>query len=335
MTGASCARYLNSLRIDITTAESGLRDSVSGVMADISPTPHNTQQFEVHLVDGTWELFRHHYGMPSAVRARPNAAVRAVVRSMVGLLESGATHIGIATDHVVESFRNAIWPDYKTGDGIEPALVAQFELLEQALIACGFTVWPMVEYEADDALASVAALAARDPRVSRVIICSPDKDLAQCVQGTRVVQWDRRTDTIRDADGVRAHFGVAPAQIPDWLALVGDAADGFPGLPGWGARSASVVLAHFGTIDDIPDDPARWDVSVRGAARLAETLRDQRELAQLFRTLAVLKKTLDLSGDDVGLLRWTNPATNVPAIWDQIAAPEIPLRLKEVAVRRR
>ncbi len=327
MTGASCARYLNSLRIDITTAESGLRDSVSIAMADTSPTPHDTQQFEVHLVDGTWELFRHHYGMPSAVRARPNAAVRAVVRSMVGLLESGATHIGIATDHVVESFRNTIWPGYKTGDGIEPALFAQFELLEQALVACGFSVWPMVEYEADDALASVAAQAARDPRVSRVIICSPDKDLAQCVRGTRVVQWDRRKDTIRDADGVREHFGVAPEQIPDWLALVGDAADGFSGLPGWGARSAAVVLDRFGAIDAIPDDPERWDVSVRGAARLAETLRGQRELARLFRTLAVLRDDLDLVGPNIDALRWASPGAEIDDHCDRIGAPEIPERL--------
>lgn len=290
-----------------------------------------TRPLRVHLVDGTWELFRHHFGMPARVRAGERTAVRAVLRSMAGLLESGVTHLGVATDHVVESYRNALWPGYKTGDGIDPHLLAQFGPLEDALRACGVTVWPMVEFEADDALASAALRAAADPRVAQVVICSPDKDLAQCVQGQRIVQWDRRTGQFRDAEAVREHFGVAPAHIPDWLALVGDSADGFPGLPGWGAKSAAAVLARFGTLDDIPDDPGSWPTSVRGAARLADTLARQRDLAHVFRTLARLRTDVPLMPDGVDGLRWRGPAPRFADIAAELNAPELPGRLAACA----
>ena len=229
---------------------------------------------EIHLVDGTYELFRHHMGLPREVAATsPRAATRGVVGSVLDLLERGATHVGVATDTVIESFRNDLWPAYKTGAGIEPVLRDQFPLVEDALAALGVTVWGMVEVEADDALATAAARLCGAAGVGRVLVCTPDKDLAQCVRGTRVVQHDRRRDAIRDEDGVWERFGVGPASIPDYLALVGDAADGFPGLPGWGARSAAAVLARYGHIDAIPDDPAAWDVPVRGAARLYATMR--------------------------------------------------------------
>ena len=211
----------------------------------------------VHVVDGTYELFRHYYALPSAhdEDGREIAAVRGVLASIRSLFRDGATHVGVATDQVIESFRNALWPGYKTGAGIDPDLLAQFPLLEEELTVAGITVWPMVEFEADDALASAAAAAAADPRVERVIICTPDKDLAQCVRGTRVVQLNRRTRTVFDEAGVTAKFGVPPASIPDYLALVGDAADGFPGLPGWGAKSAAAVLARYGHLEAIPADP--------------------------------------------------------------------------------
>jgi 5'-3' exonuclease len=288
----------------------------------------------IHLVDGTWELFRHHFGVPGPVRAREGAAARAVARSMASLLEDGATHVGIATDHVVESFRNALWPGYKTGDGIDPHLFAQFGLLEDILRACGFVVWPMVEFEADDALASAAAIAGADPAVDQVVICSPDKDLAQCVRGTRIVQLDRRTDTVRDEAGVIAHFGVAPAQIPAWLALVGDSADGFPGLAGWGARSAAAVLSVYGSIDEIPDDPATWSVPVRGAPRLAAQLADNRALAELFMTLARLSTGVDVLPDGVDELRWRGPGGGIDRLADRIGAPELGARLRDLAARR-
>jgi 5'-3' exonuclease len=288
----------------------------------------------VHLVDGTWELFRHHFGMPSGVRSRELAAVRSVVRSMVGLLESGATHLGVATDHVIESFRNALWPGYKTGEGVDPHLLAQFVPLEDALRACGITVWPMTEFEADDALASAAAVAAADPAVGQVVICSPDKDLAQCVEGTRIVQWDRRTDQYRDEAGVREHFGVAPGEIADWLALVGDSADGFPGIPGWGARSAAAVLASYGSIDAIPVDAAEWSVPVRGAQRLAAALAAARERAELFRTLARLRRDVTVLPDGIGALRWGGATDRIGAVADDIGAPEVPARLARLAGER-
>jgi 5'-3' exonuclease len=261
---------------------------------------------EVHLVDGTYELFRHFYALPSSRDAdgREVAAVRGVVGSVLGMINGGATHVAVATDHVIESFRNDLWPGYKTGEGIDPDLLSQFPLLEEALAAAGITVWPMVEFEADDALAAGAALAADDPAVERVIICTPDKDLAQCVRGSRVVQMDRRRRTIRDEAGVIAKFGVAPASIPDYLALVGDAADGYPGLPGWGAKSTAAVLARFGRLEEIPADSRDWHVNAMNAGALAATLVREREKACLFRTLATLRTDIPLF-ESVEELRWT------------------------------
>jgi 5'-3' exonuclease len=251
---------------------------------------------EVHLIDGTYELFRHYYALPSARDrdGREVAAVRGVVGSVMGMIRGGATHVGVATDHVIESFRNELWPGYKTSEGVEPELLAQFELLEAALVAAGVVVWPMVEFEADDALASAAAIAARDPRVERVVICTPDKDLAQCVRGTRVVQLNRRTRVTMDEAGVAAKFGVPPASIPDYLALVGDAADGYPGLPGWGAKSTAAVLAKFGHIESIPADWHAWSVNASNAGALARTLAEERENALLFRKLATLRSDIAL-----------------------------------------
>jgi 5'-3' exonuclease len=259
----------------------------------------------VHLVDGTYELFRHFYAMPPAkdAQGREIAAVRGVLASMRAMAREGATHIGVATDHVIESFRNALWAGYKTGEGIEPALWAQFPLLEEELAAAGFVVWPMVEFEADDALAAAAALAVDDPRVEQVIICTPDKDLAQCVRGSKIVQLNRRTRTLFDEAGIEEKFGVPPASIPDYLALVGDAADGFPGLPGWGAKSAARVLARYGRLEAIPADPREWQVPVTNAKTLAATLAREHDNALLFRTLATLRTDIPLF-DDVETLRW-------------------------------
>jgi 5'-3' exonuclease len=229
-----------------------------------------------------------------------------VVGSILGMINGGATHVGVATDHVIESFRNRLWPGYKTGDGIDPALWSQFQLLEDALVALGVATWPMVEFEADDALAAAAEIAARDPRVERVHICTPDKDLAQCVRGTRVVQVNRRSRTTLDEAGVAAKFGVPPASIPDYLALVGDAADGYPGLQGWGAKSTAAVLSRFGRIEAIPDDWRIWNANVTGAASLCRVLQRDREQALLFRTLATLRTDVPLFSD-VEELRWNGP----------------------------
>ncbi|HXB73282.1 MAG TPA: 5'-3' exonuclease H3TH domain-containing protein [Candidatus Acidoferrales bacterium] len=263
---------------------------------------------EVHLVDGTYELFRHYYAMPPA-RDRDGcevAAVRGVLASVMGMIAGGATHIAVATDHVIESFRNQLWPGYKTGAGIEPDLLAQFWLLEDTLAAAGVVVWPMVEFEADDALAAAAVAAARDARVERVIVCTPDKDLAQCVSGTRIVQLDRRARITRDEAGVIQKFGVPPASIPDYLALVGDAADGYPGLPGWGAKSSAAVLARFAHLESIPADWREWHVNANKAGALARTLLDERDRALLFRTLATLRTDIALF-DDVDQLRFNGP----------------------------
>jgi 5'-3' exonuclease len=271
----------------------------------------------VHLVDGTYELFRHYYALPSARDSDGNevAAVRGVLNSVLGMIRDGATHVAVATDHVIESFRNGLWPGYKTGEGIDPDLLAQFSLLEDALAAAGIVVWPMVEFEADDALAAAAVAAAGDARVEQVIICTPDKDLAQCVRGTRIVQLNRRTRVTRDEAGVIQKFGVTPASIPDYLALVGDAADGYPGLPGWGAKSTAAVLAKFGHIESIPADWREWSVNAANAGALAHTLSQERDRALLFRTLATLRTDIALF-DDVDELRWTGPT---PA-YDALAA---------------
>ena len=245
------------------------------------------------------------------------AAVRGVVASILNMVSDGATHIGVATDHVIESFRNDLWPGYKTGEGIEPDLLAQFPLLEEALIALGVAVWPMVEFEADDALAAAAARADEDTRVERVIICTPDKDLAQAVRGTRVVQFDRRARTMRDETGVVAKFGVKPESIPDYLALVGDSADGFPGLPGWGAKSAAAVLARFVHFEAIPADWREWHVNVSSPARLALTFDRERDRAFLFRDLATLRTDIDLfkSVDD---LKWKGPTPAFKAMAERL-----------------
>src|SRR6202045_2980123 len=243
---------------------------------------------DIYLVDGTYELFRHYYALPSIrdSEGREVAAVRGVLASVLGMIKGGATHIAVATDHVIESFRNDLWPGYKTSAGVEADLLAQFPLLEETLSAAGGMVWPMVEFEADDALAAAAVAAARDARVERVIICTPDKDLAQCVRGTRIVQLNRRTRVLRDEAGVIQKFGVPPASIPDYLALVGDASDGYPGLPGWGAKSSAAVLAKFRHLEAIPIDYQEWHVNAVNASALAGTLSRERERALLFRRLA-------------------------------------------------
>jgi 5'-3' exonuclease len=270
----------------------------------------------VHVIDGTYELFRHFYALPSArdAQGREVAAVRGVVSSVLGMIRGGeATHVGVATDHVIESFRNTLWFGYKTSDGIPPALHAQFPLLEEALAALGVAVWPMIEFEADDALASAARAAAADARVERVIICTPDKDLAQCVRGTRVVQFNRRTRVRWDEAGVVAKFGVPPASIPDYLALVGDSSDGYPGLPGWGPKSTAAVLSRFGHIERIPENWRDWHANATNAPRLAETLTAPRDRALLFRTLATLRSDIPLF-TNVDELKWTGPKPEFAAL---------------------
>ena len=270
---------------------------------------------EVYLIDGTYELFRHYYALPSARDrdGREVAAVRGVLASVLGMISGGATHIAVATDRVIESFRNGLWPGYKTGEGIEPDLLAQFPLLEEALSAAGIVVWPMIEFEADDALAAAAVAAAREVGVDRVIICTPDKDLAQCVSGARIVQLNRRTGVTFDEAGVIKKFGVPPVSIPDYLALVGDSADGYPGLSGWGAKSTAAVLAKFGHIEAIPADWREWHVNAASASALARTLSEQRDQALLFRTLATLRTDIALF-DDVDQLRWNGPTPGLDAI---------------------
>jgi 5'-3' exonuclease len=260
-------------------------------------------------------LFRHYYALPSArdQDGREVGAVRGVLASVLGMISGGATHIAVATDHVIESFRNGLWPGYKTGEGIDPDLWAQFPLLEETLSAAGMVVWPMVEFEADDALAAGAVTAARDTRVDRVIICTPDKDLAQCVSGTRIVQLNRRTRVTLGEAGVVKKFGVSPASIPDYLALVGDSADGYPGLSGWGAKSTAAVLAKFGHLESIPADWREWHVNAANASALARTLSEERAHALLFRTLATLRTDISLF-DDVDQLRWDGPAPGFEAL---------------------
>jgi 5'-3' exonuclease len=276
---------------------------------------------QIYLVDGTYELFRHYYALPSAREAdgREVAAVRGVLASVLGMIKGGATHIAVATDHVIESFRNGLWPRYKTAEGIEPDLLAQFSLLEDVLSAAGIVVWPMVEFEADDALAAAAVAAARDMRVERVIICTPDKDLAQCVRGTRVVQLNRRTRVTLDEAGVIQKFGVLPVSIPDYLALVGDAADGYPGLPGWGAKSSAAVLAKFVHLESIPADCREWRVNVANASTLANTLSRERDRALLFRRLATLRTDIALF-DNVEQLRWNGPTPVFAALGARLDA---------------
>jgi len=290
----------------------------------------------VHLIDGTFELFRYFYSPAAAFdRATPEAlrAVRGVVASVLGMLEDGATHVGVATDHVIESFRNTLWADYKTGDGMDPVLYAQFHPLEEALRALGVVVWAMVEFEADDALAAAAAMAAADVQVEQVVICTPDKDLAQCVRGDRIVQLDRRTREVRNELAVRQKFGVAPVSIADWLALVGDSADGYPGLPGWGPTSAATVLARYGRIEHIPKLAMEWDISVRGALRLATTLAEQRERALFFRELATLRVDAPIAAN-VDALRWTGPRPEFQAWSVQLGLPALHERASTLGAAR-
>ena len=290
----------------------------------------------VHLIDGTYELFRYFLSPAAAFdRSAPEElrAVRGVVGSVLGMLEGGATHVGVATDHVIESFRNALWPGYKTGEGMDPMLYAQFGPLEDALTALGVVVWPMVEFEADDALAAAAFMAAADARVEQVVVCTPDKDLAQCVRGDRIVQLDRRTREVRDESGVGKKFGVSPTSIPDWLALVGDSADGFPGLPGWGAKSAATVLARHRHLEHIPRLATEWDIPVRGSTRLATTLAEQREQALLFRTLATLRADAPI-GADVDALRWRGPRADFAAWSERLGTPHLHERASALATAR-
>ena len=288
----------------------------------------------VHLVDGTFELFRHFYGLKhlTDTPGYERGAVAGVIQTLVSMLEAGATHLGVATDHVIESFRNDLYDCYKTGEGIDPRLWAQFVPLEEAVLALGVVIWPMVEVEADDALAAVAAVASADRRVEQVIIYTPDKDLAQCVEGDRVVQLDRRTGRVRNEAGVQADFGVSPGSIPDYLALVGDTADGYPGLPGWGPRSAATVLSRYGRIEKIPPQASDWEVTVRGAPRLADVLRERREDALLFRKLATLRTDQPRVTVDGLAFRGVRPEFEALAVsWHR---PALWKRAKAIAVVR-
>jgi len=291
---------------------------------------------DVHLVDGTYELFRHHFALPSHVTGEgvEVAAARGVLGSMMNLLDQGATHVGVATDQVVESFRNQLFEGYKTGEGTPPELFSQFPLLDAALEAAGFTVFSMVNHEADDAMGAAAVKAATDPRVNQVLICTPDKDLAQVVNDEKnIVQFDRRREIIYDQAGVQEKFGISPESIPDYLALVGDTADGIPGLAGWGAKSSSTLLAHYRHLENIPAHHEDWEVTVRSAAKLAATLADQQEEVFLYRHLA----TLDLSApvmDNVDQLCWVGPQKHFEQICAHLDAPRIAQRAFALAKRR-
>lgn len=289
---------------------------------------------QVHLVDGTYELFRYHFALPSHVTGdgREVAATRGAAGTVLQLLEEGATHVGVATDHLIESFRNELWPGYKSSAGVDRELLGQFPLIEEVLVALGVAVFPMVEYEADDALGAAAVLAADDDRVERVWICTPDKDLGQCVGGS-IVQLDRRKRLVLDRDGVKDKFGVWPESIPDYLGLVGDSADGFPGLVGWGAKSAAAVLAHYTHLEAIPPIADDWEVAVRGSGKLAATLRDQMGDALLFRRIATLE--LDApTVDGVDALEWTGPRPELPALCAAIDAPGLAERAVALAEKR-
>lgn len=315
-----------------TTIEASFRDRAEADWGR-STTIDKDRPMRVHLIDGTYELFRYYFAAPSHVTAggQEVGAVRGVLGSMVQLLEQGATHVGIATDHVITSFRNDLWDGYKDGSEIEEGIASQFQLLEDVLEAAGFVVWPMVEFEADDALGAAANRYADDPRVEEVMICTPDKDLAQCVSDARgIVQYDRRKEMRYDEAGVREKFGVAPTSIPDYLGLVGDTADGFPGLKGWGAKSSSAVLDRYKKIDEIPAAAGQWDITVRGGAKLAATLAEQRDLALLFRRIATIE--LDAPVDEsVDALEWTGPTADFADVVESIDAQRIAKRIAKLA----
>lgn len=285
---------------------------------------------EIHLVDGTYELFRSFFGAPPAKNdgGVEVGATRGILRTLLALLEpgridGGATHVAVAFDTVIESFRNQLFPGYKTGEGIDPALMRQFPLAERASRALGLVTWSMIELEADDAIAAAAHAYAADPRVERILLCSPDKDLAQCVRGTRVVMLDRRRKTIADEDGVRAKFGIGPSSIPDWLALVGDSADGIPGVPRWGEKSASAILAKWIRLEDVPDDPKRWGVPIRGADALAASLREHRGVVGLYRTLATLRTDV-VPSESIDALAWRGADKDaLIELLDEIGEPQL------------
>jgi 5'-3' exonuclease len=288
----------------------------------------------VHLVDGTYELFRHFFALPS--HRDPGgvevAAVRGVLYSVLTLLEEGATHVAVANDHIIESFRNDLYEGYKTGAGVDPDLLIQFPVLDDALVALGVTVWPMIEQEADDALAAAAKVAGDDRRVEQVLICTPDKDLGQCVVDGRIVQYDRRKKQLLDEQGVTAKFGIAPASMPDWLALVGDSADGFPGVPGWGAKSAAAVLRRYHHLEEIPAYGHDWDVDVRGAKSLAATLQEHRAAADLFKVLATLRTDADVGRVDEW--EWAGPRPGLQAWAERLGARRLYERAAELATKR-
>jgi 5'-3' exonuclease len=279
---------------------------------------------DVYLIDGTYELFRHFFAVPSSKDAdgQEIGAVRGVLTSVLSMIDRGATHLGVATDHVVESFRNDLYPGYKTSEGVAPELLSQFPIVEEALVAMGVVVWPMVEFEADDALASAAAEAARNEAVNQVLICTPDKDLSQCIVGKRVVQLDRRKALVRDEAGVVEKFGVKPESIPDYLAVVGDTADGFPGLKGWGEKAAALVLSQYPHLEDIPKDWKDWPPSIRRARALSETLVSSWDDALLFRKLATLRLDVPVF-DTVDDLRWTGPRAEFARMCQRLKAPDL------------
>jgi 5'-3' exonuclease len=287
---------------------------------------------KVHLVDGTYELFRHYFAVPKHLNARGEevGATRGVLTSLHSLLASGASHMAVATDHVIESFRNDLWADYKDSTGVPPDLLSQFELLEDALRAMGVVVWAMIEYEADDALAAGAWLADKDEKVEQVLICTPDKDLAQCVTGERVVQFDRRQRKILNEQDVVAKFGVLPESIPDYLALVGHAADGYPGLSGWGPKATATILARYKHLEHIPENHRQWDVSLRGSDRLASVFRDQRENAFLFRKLATLVTNGPVK-TSINAMKWSGPTDDFRQICARLEAPDLPGRVNSLA----
>jgi 5'-3' exonuclease len=289
---------------------------------------------QVHLIDGTYELFRQHFGQVARHGdAGPFDAAAGVVASTLQIVAEGGTHVGVASDHIIESFRNDLWPGYKTSEGMPPELLTQIPVMEEALEAAGFTVWPMIEHEADDALGAAAAVADADSRVEQVLIITPDKDLGQCVRGTRVVQYDRRKRELVDREGVIAKFGVPPESIADYLALVGDSADGYPGLPGWGAKSASAVLAKFGSIDAIPPSSGDWGLGgLRGSEKLAVTLRDNLALALLFRRIATIE--LDVEVGDVDSWQWNGPRPDFVEVATRIGAPGLVDRAVSLAKKR-
>jgi 5'-3' exonuclease len=290
---------------------------------------------DVHLIDGTYELFRHFYAVPATadVKGQEIGATRGVLTSILSMIERGATHIAVATDHVVESFRNNLYPGYKTSEGVPQELLSQFPILEDALLVMGVVVWPMIEYEADDALASAAAKAAKDDRVGRVLICTPDKDLSQCVVGIRVVQLDRRRDVLRDEAGVVAKFGVKPRSIPDYLAVVGDSADGFPGLPGWGQKAAALTLSQYSHLEEIPKDWQEWHPSIKRARLLSESLFNGWNDVLLFRTLATLRLDVPVF-DTVDDLRWRGPRKSFEERCRQMKAFDLLHRVMSVESTR-